>query len=452
MKHGNLSILPLSAAFTLSMLLMGACAKPAVVPDSVTFPASSYTLIVGDETLGSLKLAPAALLQGSPLSDASFTYETADPAVASVSEDGTVTALAAGRTTVSATFVSGVKEKVSARCELRVYGKATAEEINSFDEKCVNLYGRMELENGLLHVENVGAGIEIAFRGSYLKGDVRITGTPYAHINIDGVEGTHTAISANEAFVFAENLGDGIHTVHISKSSEAFNSRITFAGFEAEEFLAIPERSGPKMEFLGDSITAGFATLAKPDEGWSAANSDGCLSYAYLTAKALDARYSILARSGIATIDNGFSGVIGMNELVDYISIATTKPYNHDRDMDVVVLALGTNDASYILEKKPSYKKDFPIDYAALLTHLRELYPKAHIVCIYGMMGTNNDVRRGIEQAIADVDDAKISYKNFPANTTTLGHPSAAAHTAFAKTLTEYIQSLLQSPQGGASV
>ncbi len=445
-KHPKASLL-LSAAFALSLPLVGACAKPAVVPDSVELPQAVYTLIAGDAAHGSVKLEPVAMLEKAAIAGASFTYEAADPAVVSVGKDGVVTALSAGRTTVSATFVSGAKEKVSASCELLVYGEATAEEINSFEEEFVNKFGRIEYTAGALDLDNVAAGVEVAFYGTALKAKFTAVEPIYGHIFVDGVSQGFGPFRSGDEIVLAENLPEGVHTVRIVKSSEVYEGRLTVNAFYADRFLKIPERGGPRMEFIGDSITCGFGNLLEASSGALRAidNSDACLAYSYLTADMLDARYSVVSYSGICVAADGYDLGVNMKTLHTYASFQTKRPYEYDRDMDVVVLALGTNDASAINLHKYT-RAAFKRDYAEFLTHLREIYPKAHIVCVYGMASIEPIVNTSIKDVITELGDAKITFKRFSPNANGLGgHPYKDAHAAYAKQLSSYISELLES-------
>ena len=450
----RITAIAVGAVLASGILLLGACTEPEPVDESVyTLGAKtkSCSLLVGDETYGSATTSFVAKKDGTTVEAPEITYTVADPAVAEVNADGVVTPKAYGRTELVATY-----KTATARVPVYVYERASAENVNSFDELYVNRFGRQYFTDGKLNVDHVSSGIEVAFLGESLTVDVDVTRDPngsgafdvYVHVYIDGDTTGEFKVLTQGTFTLAEGLGEGIHTVRMLKASEGDRGKFTVNGFNAEEFLRIPEKSDLKMEFIGDSITAGYGNLAVPGPdgkipGWSVENSDGCVSYAALTGQKLDADFSVVALSGICLKMDIWGAGINMTQLHSWVSYRNREAYAYDADMDVVVLALGTNDGSYI-DSNGSYRLQFPIDYAAFLRHLRDIYPNAYIVCIYGMMGTNRHINSGIQEALEEVNDAKMSYKTFVKNTAgASSHPSGRAHVQYANELTAYIQELL---------
>eukprot|EP00443_Scrippsiella_acuminata_P119996 CAMPEP_0115732760 /NCGR_PEP_ID=MMETSP0272-20121206/85295_1 /TAXON_ID=71861 /ORGANISM="Scrippsiella trochoidea, Strain CCMP3099" /LENGTH=385 /DNA_ID=CAMNT_0003176695 /DNA_START=56 /DNA_END=1212 /DNA_ORIENTATION=+ len=117
--------------------------------------------------------------------------------------------------------------------------------------------------------------------------------------------------------LFAGRDTSAAHVVTITKITEAqFNAAnitsnyVTIWGFEGSPGLtlkdlpAIPER---KIEFLGDSITAGFCNAAEPcdeDSVCTAANQQFNSSWASLTCQALGAQCHVQAWSGRGVAEN----------------------------------------------------------------------------------------------------------------------------------------------------
>ena len=417
---------------------------------SVELGGKTHDLLLGDEALASFSLSPVAKKNGAAVEGASFTYTASDPAVATVSEEGLVTAVGGGTSTVNAAYYAG-KKTVSAKMTVRVFEEATAEEVNSFDEAYVNLYGRMENGEGVVNIDNVGSGIEVAFFGTELRAKLSVTPSasapaPYGHVFIDGEAQEFAPFSSGDDVVLAEGLEEGIHTVAIHKSSEIDEGRLSVHAFYSDRFLAVPEKSDLKIEFVGDSITCGYGNLVMGNigESRSISNSDACLGYAFLTGQALRADFSLISYSGICVKQFMWGGTLNMAELHTYTSLVTKTPYKYDSDMDVVVLNLGTNDGGYIDTHTTYGLNDFPDDYREFLEHLRAVYPDAYIICAYGMMGTNSYVDRGIKMALEELNDSKISYKTFPQNSMGANtHPYRTAHATYAKTLTAYIEELI---------
>lgn len=469
MKPQKLFALLLGAAISVSVFSFTACSPDPpqpenpdsgnVVPEqpednntySVKLEKQCY-LIAGDEEAGSYPLSPVVRVNKTVAEGAVCSYSVSDPSVAEVSESGVVSARSYGAATVTATYTAESGKTASADVKVMVFEDAAAQEINSFDEKFVNLYGRIDVPEDGVDLDNVGAGIEIAFYGDTLKAKLEVDPPKngmdlYGRVFVDGVMlDKFEPFRSGDEVTLAENLGMGAHTLAVHKSSEIDEGRLTVKEFYADRFLRIPEKSDLKMEFIGDSITCGYGNLIHGSAGVTrnSDNSDGCLSYAFLTGKELGADFSMVSYSGICVKADRWGAHLNMAQLHTYTSLQTKKPYSYDPEMNVVVLNLGTNDASYIQDVDVSYKNQFSADYKEFLTHLRDVYPRAYIVCCYGMMGLNDFVNDGIEKAIEDMNDTKISYKTFSKNDAGVNsHPYRAAHETYAKQLSAYIRGLL---------
>ena len=456
----RISAIAVGTVLLSGVMVFGACTPnkgPAKEPEdesvySLTARTSSCALLVGDENYASAATAFRAKKDGLPVDSPKLTYTVTDPTVAQVSADGVVTPKAYGKTEVVATY-----KTATARVPVYVYERTTAENVNSFDELYVNRYGRQYFTDGKLNVDHVSSGIEVAFLGDHLTVDVDVENDSdqwgkkfdvYVHVYIDGDTTGEFKKLTPGTFTLAENLDEGIHTVRMLKASEGDRGKFTVKSFDAEEFLRIPEKSNLKMEFIGDSITAGYGNLAaSSSDTWAITNSDGCSSYAALTGQLLGADFSVVALSGICLKSDRWGANINMTQLHSYVSYRNRVPYTYDADMNVVVLALGTNDAGCIESADIKYNSNqFRADYTDFLRHLRTIYPNAYVVCIFGMMRSASDsaVKKGIQKALEDVGDAKMSYKWFGQNGAGAnGHPSARAHVQYANELTAYIQGLI---------
>ena len=215
--------------------------------------------------------------------------------------------------------------------------------------------------------------------------------------------------------------------------------------FNADSFATLPEKSDLKIEFIGDSITAGHANLGVSGDAWSVDNSDSAKTYAYFTAQHLNADYSIVAMSSISVKAYHWSMKINMDTLYQYTSYFNTADYAFDFNPDVIVLNLGTNDANYIVNVNASYGSQFPADYQAYLTYLRQKNPNSYIICLYGMMGKNLSVDASIQAVVDSSNDAKLVYNPFEFEADTYGgayHPSLSSHTTWGNALAKYIEGL----------
>lgn len=247
-------------------------------------------------------------------------------------------------------------------------------------------------------------------------------------------------------------------------------------------FVPVAEKK-LKIEFIGDSITSGEGLFgAKQEWDWIPMFFSAIKSYAYQTAKALDAEYRVFSQSGWGvynTWDNNTQGAIPKY----YREICSLMPGEECRRLgghaphdfkswqpDVVVVNLGTNDAasfdqpewvdertgelhkmrrnpdgSYCMEDVNAFEqavKDF-------LKLIRSCNPNADIVWCYGMLGIGFQLYlcEAIAAYIRENKDYRVSYLQLP-NTTeeSVGsreHPGYLCHQQAAKVLTEHIQKML---------
>lgn len=409
--------------------------------EEIRLDKEQYGLILGDEVSGACLVSAELYRDGRLVSDAEMIYSVADPDVAAVDKSGRLVAVNAGRTTLKVSC-----NGFSATGSVVICAPATAEQINSFDERYVNRFGRLYSTAEGLNADNVASGLELAFYGTEISAEISVNAAIRFRVCVDGEkEGAFVKASAEQTeYLLAEGLPEGVHTIRILKSSEIYDGKMIFRGFGgAERFLTVPEKPEFSVEFIGDSITCGYGALGTGAR--TVDNSDACSSFACLTARALNADFSCIALQGICVSASRWTSV-KMTDMYRYTSLLTGEAFDFSDSPDVVVVGLGTNDASYITDIDASYASSFAGDYAAFLRYIRSKRQNAYIVCVYGMMGLNAAVNGGILQAIESLGDEKISYLSaFKANSDGAnGHPSAAAHAEYAEILSAYIEGLLQ--------
>ncbi len=373
-----------------------------------------------------------------------LTWESSNPDVATV-ENGLVRAVGSGNTKITASY-----EGASQTVFVASVAETTAEEVNAFSEEAINVYGRSYKELGALKLDHAANGVEIGIIGDSLTMTMSSLAGGYMRVFVDGAAtGEKMAVlSGKHEYTVASDLGEGLHTVRIVKcTEEQQNANWEIQSFAADKFFAMPVKSELKIEFIGDSITAGHGSVGEAGQGHTVDNSDATKTYAYLTAQALNADYSIVAYSGICTEAYHWVSNLNMKTLYNRVSNNNKQAYAFDFDADVVVLNLGTNEASYMeTAAGGNYEGQFSIDYYEFLVTLRDKNPDAYIICLYGMMGQNRAVHLGIQQAVNAICDEKIIYNPFEINGNFdggNGHPSALAHQQWGEDLTTYIQTLL---------
>lgn len=249
----------------------------------------------------------------------------------------------------------------------------------------------------------VGAYITARFRGDSILAaisDEFLYGRRnYYEVVIDGEVVQKLAPEpGTDRYMLAEDLEPGEHTLVLAKRTEASIGRATFRGFEVTgELLEPPPPMERRIEFIGDSITAGAGNevaASSPlcaEDHWGEPN-DNYLSYGPVAARALGAEYHVTAVSGIGLTVN-YSQMYDartMAEVYELLYLEDEDSPEYDRSKftpDVVVVALGTNDFSPGDSERPPLEVAPYIDaYVEFVERLRGYYPEAHIFCLSSPM------------------------------------------------------------------
>ena len=402
----------------------------------LAFPVGEYFLLEGEQK----ELSLTFTADGTPADVNLLQITSTDQDVVRV-QNGILTAVSAGQAVIVATY-----QDCSAKADVLVVAEATAEQVNSFDEKYINIYGRSYVTGGKLNLDHTANAVEVAIVGKELSVKISSTASSYLQVYVDGsvTEERLNILSGSENYSVVRGLEQGLHKIRLVKATEMQDACWDILSFEAEQFACVPEKSDLKIEFIGDSISTGYGVLATSGESWSVDNSDCSKSYAYTTAERLEADYSIVAWSGICTKAYHWASIT-MADLYKRISYTNTDAYAFNFSPDVVVINLGTNEASY-LSKNASYADIFPDDYKDFLSYVREKNPNAYIICLYGMMGKNAVIDSGISSACEKMNDEKVVYNPIPIkanNSAANGHPSYVAQMQWGEQLAEYIQNII---------
>ena len=188
-----------------------------------------------------------------------------------------------------------------------------------------------------------------------------------------------------------------IKVIHLS---EANNGAVGVSRLKVNSDVPVPVAPAAKkelsIEFIGDSITCAYGVEGKDQyEGFKTSTENFMKSYAYLTAKQLNADYSAVSYSGHGIV-SGYSqnGDAETGSLVpDYYNyVGKLGDYKVAWDFDshkydVVVINLGTNDNTYASKNYETRGVEYAEKYAEFLSHIHEVNPDAYIICTIGTMG-----------------------------------------------------------------
>lgn len=304
-----------------------------------------------------------------------------------------------------------------------------------------------------------GSGVEFAFRGKRVR--MTLCGDPVPE---DPRNRARIGFYVNGVRVRDELLDESLKTytvfeseveqeviIRVIKLSEMPMSTAGLREIETEGGMIrpTPERDR-KIEFIGDSITAGYGVDDEdPQHTFSTETEDVTKTYAFKTAAALDADYSIVAFSGYGII-SGYSGD-GQRVTSQLVPHYYDKVGDEAWDFkgfvpDLIVINLGTNDDSYAREDRDK-QEEFASQYTEFLKQVRAHNPDARMLCTLGIMGDR--LYPFVEQAVAaytqQTGDTRIATMKFDVQKPEDGysadwHPSEATQNKAAEKLTAKIR------------
>jgi lysophospholipase L1-like esterase len=221
-------------------------------------------------------------------------------------------------------------------------------------------------------------------------------------------------------YVLAEGLGDSDHTVRLTKRTETFYGTPQFLGFELDpgrELLSLPRARERRIEFIGDSITAGYGVEgSSPTCVFSKETENAARTYAAQTAEHFNAGYHIIAVSGLGAVRNyNADDSVSAGTMLSYYGRTLANENVEDWDFDewqpdAVVINLGTNDFS--TTPHPAGEV-FLQGYTNLIFKVRNLYPQAHIFAIAGpiMAGPAEETIRSVVSQMNEVlGDERVHF------------------------------------------
>lgn len=317
------------------------------------------------------------------------------------------------------------------------------------------------------------SGFEVRFRGTSLKADIisncntQKDGKGYLAVVIDDesfLESRTVSLDyPDSTYELVSGLKYEEHRVRVYKRTEASCSFTAYRFISTDgSFLEVIDSPRLKIEFYGDSITAGNGDEGKEgDDVFETRTENAITSYGALTAESLKADFSLIAIGGFPLLKSPWNNgeiIKSIPEMIGFSDFRwgmTTKdsiPWNHHSFVpDVVVINLGTNDDQYCAaldseEKKRNFMEAFEEAYLTFLAKLNKLYPKAKIILTIGMIKNTyvNDVIKRVsmeaptQPSFLMFDSLKIG--GYMANG---GHPNRAMHLEASKELTSFIKPLL---------
>ncbi len=373
-------------------------------------------------------------------------YSSEDASVATVSETGLVTGVAAGTT-----YVSAEREGVTLRLKVGVADPdAGVMTLSDVSEPRIAVYGRTKFDDTLnaqmLYFS--ASGFDVAFYGTELKavfcresGDTYV---PYLSVFVDGESRSEVVPIGSDRVVRVESkaaaeytlvsgLEQGWHIVSVRKRTafQRGSTQMDTVGIQSLStdgcFGYVPDKPDLRIDVYGDSYSCGYGNL-EDGSSMTSENTDANLAYHALLADEIGAELTVMAASGWGVYrGNDGTNVWSWADKYDKLNTksAETVPTS---GADVIIINLGTNDVAGGAFSVTDTTEAFKAAYTGMLTGLREENPEALILCTYGFVSTNTACRTAITEVVADMNDDNIKAYFYTTVHSATGHPDVANH------------------------
>lgn len=336
----------------------------------------------------------------------------------------------------------------------------TADRSEGFPEGVLGV-GRFDAADpGCLRFAWSGSGFAVRFAGRSLR--ARVAGSSaWVRVELDGVPVVEELVPSREWLEIGRDLSEGEHLAVVRKRTEPLVGELFLRGLESEgPILAAAEPPGPRIEFLGDSITCGYGNLA-PDEthGFEASTEDFFLSCAGVCERILGVRSHCLAWSGLGLVRNFDPGPIPtMSDRYGLANPISGAVWDAARWIpDVVVVNLGSND---LYHAPPPEDRTFFEAWIALVRRILSRSPSIRVVLVDGPLlkdgfpidpsGRPLDSLTGhrarLDEVAASFDPGRVFRLSLTPAHPSRGwgadwHPSAAQHELNGRELADFLRS-----------
>ena len=337
-------------------------------------------------------------------------------------------------------------------------------------------------ERGGIWINWTAAGFLVRFRGSRLElkvqaigsGDIMDPSAPITEFPFVGAVEDDELVNRVECRGEEEWIpfyeGDaGTHTLRFVKLTEASRAQLRLIALRTEgELMELPpELPMKRVEFIGDSITCGYGNEEPDkDEHFKARTENGWDSYAVRAAREIGADWSVIAVSGISVAGPkkpkfDFMKDVAMERLYAWTDRAASDKTGvpdvvwdfAEKPNDIVVLNLGTNDATGISfsDNMPEEEAYFEERYRAFIETIRKLNgPETYIVCALGTLDyyLYDNIKEIVKKYREDTGDRRISTYKFGHTAMMLEgfgadmHPSMKTHIRMGKELAAFLQTI----------
>lgn len=294
------------------------------------------------------------------------------------------------------------------------------------------------------------SAVAVDFGGSHLELDLGPSeGDNFLDVRVDAAAWVaQVPVARGSRFNCPVPLGPGRHRLEIHKRNEASAGTLQFRGIwiggGEEAFRPEAARPALKMEFYGDSITAGACDEDGTEDQWDTRRTHNAeLSYASVVGRTFGADWRNQSVSGIGIV-TGWTNVVA-GQTWDRLYPKADSPAA-DLTLwtpDVVLVNLGDNDADYPKAHKLPFPDGFGERYEELVRGIRRAYPAAEIVMLLGGMDSgvhSAPLNAAWGAAVSRLEASDPRMHHLLLAHWTYTHPRVPDHAALAAELTAWLK------------
>ena len=314
-----------------------------------------------------------------------------------------------------------------------------------------------------------GSNVKFGFAGTSLK--ITLENIPMTSDGIwigaviDGVQHKYELShdTGVQTVTLAEGLAEGKHNCMIFKRQAAAHY-FTLVSAEAEDIFPLDLHYDMKLEFFGDSVSAGEVTEAVYYEGMADPEGHGgqydnsYFAYTFSAARKLNAEFCNNSQGGLALLDHtGYfygpavetlTGLESTYDKLRYVPYAPggTSQWDFSRyTPDFVIFAIGQNDANpnpeAVFDK--AYTENWKAKYKEILLDLKSRYKTAKFIIITTVLKHERKWEYILDEVCAELADPDVTRLHFRrAGLATDGHPRITEQEEMAQELADYIRKI----------
>lgn len=340
-----------------------------------------------------------------------------------------------------------------------------------FSREELSYSGRIDWDNPA-KPEFIFPASSLQFRFWGKSACIKVTNRCHYCKNVLGaiVDGAQKRFNLNDEgqtiIMLLDEAEDNEHNIMIFKRMDACHELVLEELELSEESYLLPPPPKPqrRIEVYGDSVSAGEVSeavnyIGREDPEHNGEFSNSWYSYAWITARKLNAEIHNIAQGGAALL-NGTGwcwepNYIGMESIWDKIHYNPTFGKQTKWDFSkfiphVVIVALGQNDShpeDYMKENPDGDKAQlWKKRYRDFLIDIRKKYPKAYIVCCTTLLNHDVSWDQAIDQVCRKMNDEKVFHYLFRRNGKgTPGHLRIPEAEEMAEELTVYLEGVFRA-------